>query len=263
MLAGELAKAQDLLDHIELDKTNLQYSQFAIGLMRKHTVGRTIRPQQRWRKRSVEGIYRANIAAVVDAADSLRTASQTEAVIHSIARSNLRLPPEVQKSVLWLAYSLVLSGRLDEASPMIDAMEEPHPTDQQFSAQILPALAMPEKLRGALNLLPEVPFARRLPTHGLPEILFDRHLACARSEGICKPAVTSGPRPVLLYQTRGLNDQRLHTPAFPLLKSREKQFPNRFNVSRIDSSINEYTPTQACAHIMLLRRIRARHTIRL
>jgi tetratricopeptide (TPR) repeat protein len=133
--AGELAEAEDIVNRIDLDAVDLQYSQAAIRLMNALFIDG--QPEAGARIASalpVEGAYAANIRSIVDAADTLRAKGEVQAVIP--------LYREIQSVVsgtalinvkMWLAYCLVLDGQMDEADRIIEELDEPAPSDRLFS----------------------------------------------------------------------------------------------------------------------------------
>lgn len=133
--AGELYEADDLLRRIPLDKVDIKYSQLAIQLMHSYIAEEDFDAAARIaRELPKSGAYAANITEVVSAADALRGAGEYEAVIPLYREIEGSVPEEVRKNVrMWLAYSLVLADRVDEASPMIDSMKEPDGKDRLFS----------------------------------------------------------------------------------------------------------------------------------
>lgn len=133
--AGELAEADDLLSRIALDKVSIKYSRLSIQLMHAYLADENFKAAGRIaRELPKSGDYTSNITQVVSAADALRGAGEYEAVIPLYQEIEDSVPEDVRKNVrMWLAYSLVLADRLDEASPMIDNMEEPEAKDRLFS----------------------------------------------------------------------------------------------------------------------------------
>jgi tetratricopeptide (TPR) repeat protein len=132
---GELSEANDLLNRISLDKVDIKYSQLSIQLMNAYLdEGNFEAAGKIARELPKSGKYTSNMTEVVNAADALRGAGEYEAVIPLYQQIEASVPENVRKNVqMWLAYSLVLANRVDEASPMIDNMEEPPPNDQLFS----------------------------------------------------------------------------------------------------------------------------------
>ncbi|CAA6680144.1 MULTISPECIES: lipopolysaccharide assembly protein LapB [unclassified Lentimonas] len=133
--SGELAEADDLLSRIPLNKVNIKYSELAIQLMQDYLAEGNFEAAARIaRELPKSGDYTSNITQVVNAADALRGAGEYEAVIPLYREIEGSVPQEVRKNVrMWLAYSLVLADRVDEASPMIDSMQEPEAKDRLFS----------------------------------------------------------------------------------------------------------------------------------
>ncbi len=132
---GELSEADDLINRLALDKVGLKYSQIAIRLMQAYLDDGNYKAAARIaRDLPKSGAYTANISPVVNAADALRGAGEYEAVIPLYREIEGTVPENVRKNVrMWLAYSLVLADRVDEASPIIDAMQEPAANDRLFS----------------------------------------------------------------------------------------------------------------------------------
>lgn len=133
--AGELSEADDLISRIKLGKVDIKYSQLAIQLMHAYLEKDDYEAAARIaRELPKSGDYTANITEVITAADALRGAGEYEAVIPLYREIESSVPEDVRKNVrMWLAYSLVLADRVDEASPMIDSMEEPEASDRLFS----------------------------------------------------------------------------------------------------------------------------------
>ena len=133
--AGELAEADDLLGRISLDKVDIKYSQLSIQLMNAYLAEEAFKAAGRIAGQLPKsGVYASNIAEVIKTADALRGAGEYEAVIPLYREIESTVPVNVRKNVrMWLAYSLVLANRVNEASPMIDSMEEPAPEDRLFS----------------------------------------------------------------------------------------------------------------------------------
>ena len=133
--AGELEEARDLIGRIQLGKVEVKYSESALRLLDAFLAAEEFDAVAALtRKLPVDGPYAVNIRPIVDAADSLRAAGQYEAVIPLYREILDVVPEDVQKNVqMWLAYSLVLANRLDEAAPIIEALEEPEPGKRLFS----------------------------------------------------------------------------------------------------------------------------------
>ena len=133
--AKEFSEAYDILNRINLDKVGLKYSTSAIALMNAYlSEGDFDAAANMTKLIPVDGKYAVNIRPIVDAADALRAAGKYEAVIPLYRQIETVVPTDVKKNVqMWLAYSLVLADRVDEATPMIDALEEPQPNERLFS----------------------------------------------------------------------------------------------------------------------------------
>lgn len=133
---GEFNEAEDIIrNRMRLDQTGTEYSELAIGLMRAYLAGSQFDNAAKMTAViPVNGPYSGNIAAIVDAADALRAAGKYEAVIPLYRAIENVVPDAAKQNVqMWLAYSLVLAGRVDEATPMIDEIAEPAPGDRLFS----------------------------------------------------------------------------------------------------------------------------------
>ena len=136
LLSAELLpEAEDVIRRIELDTVAPEYSEIALRLMNAYlAAGDFERAAQLTRQIPVEGQYAGNIRPIVDAADALRGAGKYDAVIPLYREIETVVPADVKKNVqMWLAYSLVLADRVDEATPLIDKLEEPAPKDRLFS----------------------------------------------------------------------------------------------------------------------------------
>ena len=133
--AKEYKEAHDLLNRVRLDKVGIKYSQSAIALMRAYLrEGDYDKVAKMTEIIPVEGQYAVNIRPIVDAANALRAAGKYEAVIPLYRQIKTVVSDDVKKNVhMWLAYCLVLADRVDEATPMIEALEEPKPNERLFS----------------------------------------------------------------------------------------------------------------------------------
>ena len=131
----ELNEAYDVINRIDLDKVGLRYSESAIALMNAYLAGGDFDAAASMTKMvPVDGQYAVNIRSIIDAADSLRAAGQYEAVIPLYREIEKVVPEAVKKNVqMWLAYSLILGGNIDEATQMLESLEEPKPEDRLFS----------------------------------------------------------------------------------------------------------------------------------
>ena len=133
--AKEYKEAHDLLNRVQLDKVGIKYSQSAIALMRAYLRdGDYDKVAKMTEIIPVKGQYAVNIRPIVDAADALRAAGKYESVIPLYRQIETVVSDDVKKNVqMWLAYCLVLADRVDEATPMIEALEEPQPNERLFS----------------------------------------------------------------------------------------------------------------------------------
>ena len=133
--ANKLSEAYDVINRIQLDKAGLDYSNSAIALMNAYlTEGDFDAAANMTKIIPVDGQYAVNIRPIIDAADALRAAGKYEAVIPLYRQIEAVVPEDVKKNVkMWLAYSLVLANRVEEATPIIDALQEPEPEDRLFS----------------------------------------------------------------------------------------------------------------------------------
>jgi thioredoxin-like negative regulator of GroEL len=132
---GELAEADDLIKRLALDKIDLKYSEIAIRLMEAHIEAEDFKAAARIAKALPKhDEYSVNISPVIKAADALRGAGNYEAVIPLYREIVDIVPAAVRTDIrMWLAYSLVLAERVDEASPIIDSMQEPAATERSYS----------------------------------------------------------------------------------------------------------------------------------
>jgi tetratricopeptide (TPR) repeat protein len=133
--AKEYSEAEDVLQRLELNKLSLKYSELAIDLMNAYLEDEAFDAAAKITEiLPVDGQYAANIRPIIDAADALRAAGKYEAVIPLYREIEKVVPDAVKKNVqMWLAYSLVLANRLDEAAPIIEKLEEPAPNERLFS----------------------------------------------------------------------------------------------------------------------------------
>jgi thioredoxin-like negative regulator of GroEL len=133
--AGEYTEAEEIVKKLELGRVGVKYSESAIRLMNGFIFAKDFNSAARIAgSLPVEGDYASNIAAVVEAADALRGAGQYEAVIPLYQAIESAVTDEVRANVqMWLAYSLVLADRVDEAQPILDGLEVPDPKDRLFS----------------------------------------------------------------------------------------------------------------------------------
>jgi tetratricopeptide (TPR) repeat protein len=132
---GQLAEADDLVNRLALDNVDIQYSQIAIRLMQAHLDAKNFTAAARIAQFVPKhGDYSVNISPIITAADALRGAGDYEAVIPLYREIVDIVPDAVRTDIrMWLAYSLVLAERVDEASPIIDSMQEPKSTERSYS----------------------------------------------------------------------------------------------------------------------------------
>jgi len=189
ILAGNYAEAEDLISRIDLGESGLKYSKVAIRLMNAYLGSDRFEAAARLAQAlPVEGRYAENIRPVLDAADALRGAGNYDAVIPLYRAIEDAVSAEVRGNVrLWLAYSLVLADRLDEARPMIDSLEEPEMKDPLFSLYKLlhGSLAYRQDEFGkALDILTRGFVRAQTSYQWVPEMLFMIGDCYARSEDL-------------------------------------------------------------------------------
>ena len=175
--AGELSEAKDVLQRIELDQTPVEYSEIAVDLMNTYLgnenyentvdVARLI---------PVEGKYSVNIRPILDAADALRGAGLYAEVIPFYRDIEQAVPENLRDNVrMWLAYSLVLADRVDEATKIIEELSEPEKDNRLFSLYKLlegSRAYRTENYENALDLLTRG-FVRAQSSYSwVPEMLF-------------------------------------------------------------------------------------------
>ncbi|NBB78422.1 MAG: hypothetical protein GVY36_03105 [Verrucomicrobia bacterium] len=130
-----LSEAEDVLNRIELHKVDPEYSQLAIRLLNTYLGQENYEAAVRLTKKiPVQGDHRVNIRPIVDAADLLRAAGKFEAVIPLYQQLIDIVPKSAEENIrMWLAYSLVLAGRTEEATKMIEEIEEPASNKRTYS----------------------------------------------------------------------------------------------------------------------------------
>ena len=135
ILAGEDGELDDLFQRIQLDQSDIAYSEIAIRFMdARITKGEYEEAAKMTQSLPLDGQYKVNISAVVKIADDLRAAGHYQAVIPIYREIQHLLPDAIRENVeLWIAYSLVLAGELEEAQPLIEKMKEPAMEDRLFS----------------------------------------------------------------------------------------------------------------------------------
>lgn len=133
--AGELAEAEDLIRRIDLGKVDLKYSENAQALLQAYKELEDFEGLARVAEfLPANDSYAVNISSLIDAADALRGAGYYDEVVPLYRAMQPVVGPSAKKNIdLWLAYSLVLANQLEEATPLIDSIEEPEPGDSLFS----------------------------------------------------------------------------------------------------------------------------------
>lgn len=135
LMTGELDEALDIISRIDLSKVSLKYSELGIELMNAFLdEGDFDKAAHLTGMLPVKGDYSVNISPVIDAADLLRAAGKHNEVIPLYIEIEKVVPEEFKENIkMWLAYSLVLADRIDEATEIIDAIGEPDPDKELFS----------------------------------------------------------------------------------------------------------------------------------
>ncbi len=128
-------EALDLLGRIPLDKVSIEYSEVTLRLLNAYLANGDYETAASLAATlPIEGDYAKNISPIMTAADKLRVAGNYEAVIPLYQSIRDVVPASAQANIdMWLAYSLVLADRLDEAVPLIDSLTEPAPKERLFS----------------------------------------------------------------------------------------------------------------------------------
>lgn len=128
-------EARDLLSRIPLDKVSVEYSGYALQLLNAYLqLEEYTMATELANSLPLENDYATNISPVMEVADQLRNAEKYEAVIPLYMRIRDAVPAASKPNIdMWLAYSLVLADRLDEAVPIIDSLEEPEAKERLFS----------------------------------------------------------------------------------------------------------------------------------
>lgn len=171
---GQLAEADDLINRLALDKVDIKYSEIAIRLMQAHLDDKNFTAAARIAQFVPKhGDYSVNISPIIKAADALRGAGDYEAVI-PLYREIVDIVPDAARTDIrmWLAYSLVLAERVDEASPIIDSMQEPKSTERAYSLyKLLKARETTAKRTLRVHSICSLAglYAHKLPTCGCPK----------------------------------------------------------------------------------------------
>ena len=129
------SEAEDLLARISLDRVDIKYSKLAIDLLDAYIAEQDYDAIARVVNRlPVDGIYSENIDYIIQVANILRGAGKPLAVIPLYRRVEKYVSDETYTEIqIWLAYSLILVDKIDEASVIIDKLEEPTPENPLFS----------------------------------------------------------------------------------------------------------------------------------
>ena len=133
--AENFPEAEDLLGRISLNYVDIKYSELAIELLNAYLSLQDYNAVTRVvNQLPVEGIYSANINYIIRVANILRGASKPLAVIPLYRKIEKHVSGEQRTEIrMWLAYSLILVDQVDEASMIIDELEEPDPDNKLFS----------------------------------------------------------------------------------------------------------------------------------
>lgn len=133
--AKKLSEAEDLLSRIALNRVDVKYSDLAIDLLNAYIDQQDYDGATRVvNLLPVEGIYLKNVDYIIGVANILRSADKHQAVIPLYRKAEKHVSGELYTEIqMWLAYSLILANKVDEASVIIDKLEEPPPDDYLFS----------------------------------------------------------------------------------------------------------------------------------
>jgi tetratricopeptide (TPR) repeat protein len=129
------SEAEDLLSRISLNYVDIKYSELAIELLDNYLLLQDYDAVTRVvNQLPVDGVYSENIAYMIRIANILRGAGKPLAVIPIYRKIERHVSGEQYTEIrMWLAYSLILVNKFDEASLIIDALEEPDPDHKLFS----------------------------------------------------------------------------------------------------------------------------------
>ena len=129
------SEAEDLLSRISLNSVDIKYSKLAIELLDNYLLLQDYDAVNRVvNQLPVGGIYSENTAYMIRVANILRGAGKSRAVIPIYRKIEKHVSGEQHAEILmWLAYSLILVDKIDEASLIIDELEEPDLEDKLFS----------------------------------------------------------------------------------------------------------------------------------
>jgi len=132
---GMLEEASALFGRIPLGESPPAYSGLAVDLARQYAdQGEFARVGELARSLPVQPPYSGNIGAVMDLAGKLRGAERYGDVIPLYRSLQDAVPENRRRNIrVWLAYSLVLADRLDEAKKLVDEIEPPARDHRLFS----------------------------------------------------------------------------------------------------------------------------------
>ncbi|MFP4166128.1 MAG: tetratricopeptide repeat protein [Opitutales bacterium] len=133
--ADEKDEALDLIERIPLEEIDPEYSAIAIVLVNKLLEdGDSEKAAGLAGDIPVTGKYRRNIQSILDAAHKLRGEEQFDKVIPLYRVIEEASPDSMKPFVrMWLAYSLILDERSDEAQSIFESIEPPDPNQRYFS----------------------------------------------------------------------------------------------------------------------------------
>lgn len=129
------SEAEDILSRISLEHVDIKYSKLAINLLNAYLSEQNYDGATRVVNRlPLDGIYSENIDYIIRVANILRGADKYRAVIPLYRRAKQYVSGQVYVEIqMWLAYSLILNDEIEEASVIIDGLDEPNPEDSLFS----------------------------------------------------------------------------------------------------------------------------------
>lgn len=133
--AGQYDEARSILSRISLDKVDVKYSSLALELMGLYLDNSANAKAAEIAVRlPFSEDYSSNISPAMQAADTIRSAGLYEPVISLYRAIRPNVQPGQQKDIdMRLAYSLVLAKQIEEASNIMNTLEEPAPSDRLFS----------------------------------------------------------------------------------------------------------------------------------
>ncbi|HAV14208.1 MAG TPA: hypothetical protein DCX06_12060 [Opitutae bacterium] len=133
--AQEFTEAEAVVSRLDLGKIGIKYSESVIRFMNALIRAEEFEAAARIAQiLPVEGDYVVNITPLIDAADALRGAGKFDAVIPLYRAIETVVPESTRPNIqMWLAYSLVLADRLDEATPILNGLQEPDANERLFS----------------------------------------------------------------------------------------------------------------------------------